>query len=309
MKCPICGAAETRFFSKYQPYLDYSVDLFDCGSCGSRFTQSDPTAHERLHSLPSSYLGHVVTENKVLDLLHQNDIAGMRTYLARRAANAFVMETLDAMHKAKNILEIGCSRGYLTAYFLATGRNVLGVDVSPTAVAAAAQSFGDHFCVVGSERIQLGAPYDAIYHVGTIGCVESPAQITRELISMLKPGGVLIFNAPNRESSDLSGRVWLSTPPPDLVTIFSTEYWRTAFSDVADSKVDVLMAARLEAGGIRRYASMENNPTAALFDPKHSKPLSIMEKIINSLHVRYLALGAKSIPGEYGIHVVLQRKA
>ncbi|MDZ4255618.1 MAG: methyltransferase domain-containing protein [Sulfuritalea sp.] len=309
MKCPVCGDVETTFFRKYQSYLDYSVDLFDCGHCGSRFTLSDSSAHEKLHSLPSSYYGHAVMENRVADLLHQGDIAGVRSYLSRRAANAFVMETLDAIPEAQNILEIGCSRGYLTAYFLATGRNVLGVDVSQTAVGGASRSFGDHFCVAGSKRIQMGAPYDAIYHIGTIGCVESPAQMTRDLIAQLKPGGVLVFNAPNRKSCDLSGRDWLSTPPPDLITIFHPDYWQNGFADIADSKVDILIANPGEVGFIRRYARKENKPSTALFDIEHSRQASLMERIINRMMRTYYSIHcAESIPSEYGIHVVLRRK-
>jgi SAM-dependent methyltransferase len=310
MICPVCGDLDATYFGKYQSYLDYSVDLHGCGHCGSRFTPSDPSAHEKLHSLPSSYLGHAVMENKVADLLHQGDITGVRSYLSRRAANAFVMETLDAIPEAQNILEIGCSRGYLTAYFLATGRNVLGVDVSQTAVAGASRSFGDHFCVVGSNRIQMGATYDAIYHVGTIGCVESPAQMTRDLIAQLKPGGVLVFNAPNRVSCDLSGRAWLSTPPPDLITIFHPDFWRNGFADIADSKVDILMANSAEVGFIRRYARNENKPSTSLFDVRHSKRASVIERIINRMMRTYYSFhGAASIPSEYGIHVVLRRKS
>ena len=43
-------------------------------------------------------------------------------------------------------------------------------------------------------------PYDVIYHVGLIGCVADPIAFTRRLLAMLKPGGTLLFNAPNRDA-------------------------------------------------------------------------------------------------------------
>ena len=98
------------------------------------------------------------------------------------------------------------------------GRPILGIDVSPEASTSARASFGDHFAV-GLDAAQ--PPYDVIYHVGLIGCVDDPIALTRRLLAMLKPGGLLLFNAPNRDALGLDGQLWLdSAPPPDLVTLF-----------------------------------------------------------------------------------------
>ncbi len=309
MNCQVCGSSATRFVSNYRPYLDYGVDVFDCVACRSRFAPHDVNAHEKLHSQSTKYLYQADIEKQIINLLSAGDVANAKSVLAKKPANYFIIDTVNALPSAHKLLEIGCSRGYLAAWFLANGRNVLGVDISPTAVATALNSFGDHFCLPDDPRIQRGAPYDVIYHVGTIGCVASPVEMTKELISMLKPGGVLVFNAPNRMCCDYLGGIWLSTPPPDLVNLFQPEFWQKEFSNLAEVEVKVLTAGRLSSGFIRMLAYFGASPVTRLFDVDNYKPPSFWTKIKRYFLTLYYALVAPSVPHEYGIHVVLQKKS
>jgi len=107
---------------------------------------------------------------------------------------------------------------------------------------------GEVLVEIAAEHLfQLGKPgrrvlrhrpssgYDVIYHVGVIGCVADPIGLTTELLRMLRPGGKLLFNAPNRGGLHLNGQLWLdSAPPPDLVTLFPETFWKRRFSDVAN---------------------------------------------------------------------------
>src|SRR5437660_518436 len=71
------------------------------------------------------------------------------------------------------------------------------------------------------------APYDVVYHVGTIGCVADPLGMTKRLLGLLKPGGRLLFNVPNRDGCYLRGQLWIdAAPPPDVVTLFPSGFWR-----------------------------------------------------------------------------------
>jgi len=117
---------------------------------------------------------------------------------------------------------------------------VTGVDVSPAAVQSARQAFGNHFVLEGDPAIEAGAPYDVIYHVGTIGCVADPLGLTRRLLSLLKPGGALLFNSPNRDSCWLSDQLWVDgAPPPDLVSIFPPGFWARQFSAEANVEEEI----------------------------------------------------------------------
>src|SRR5262249_2583770 len=49
-----------------------------------------------------------------------------------------------------------------------------------------------------------------------------------------KPGGRLLFNAPNRDGCTLRGQLWFeSAPPPDVVTLFPPGFWCDRFGDAA----------------------------------------------------------------------------
>jgi SAM-dependent methyltransferase len=154
------------------------------------------------------------------------------------------------------LLEAGCSRGYLTSYFILAGYTITGADISREAIAGAKEAFGDRFVMSDSTAIEKGAPYDVIYHVGTIGCVSDPLSFTWDLLKMLKPGGQLFFNTPNADSCWLKGQLWIdAAPPPDVVTLFRRGFWRKRFSSVADVTEEVEMCAPDEAFkiGLRNF--------------------------------------------------------
>src|SRR5262249_20033681 len=101
--------------------------------------------------------------------------------------------------------------------------------------------FGKNFLLAGDPLIKDAAPYDVIFHVGTIGCVADPIGMTRRLLELLKPDGRLLFNTPNRDACSLRNQLWFdSAPPPDVVTLFRPGVWRDHSGDAAlvDEEVD-----------------------------------------------------------------------
>jgi SAM-dependent methyltransferase len=162
------------------------------------------------------------------------DLDGLRYELAQNSKYKFIIEGVERGSRNASLLEIGCSRGYLTSYFILAGYNIIGVDVSESALAFARAAFGDYFAMRGDSVVTDRAPYDVIYHVGTIGCVSDPLGLTRQLLSMLKPGGRLLFNSPNLQSCWLTNQLWIdAAPPPDLVAIFPPGFWARCFADQA----------------------------------------------------------------------------
>jgi len=239
VSCRICGASRTREVARYAPYLDYACRVLDCDACGCRFVLYDASVYERLHASPtSSYRAHEELAARCAERLEAGDLPGLRRLLSRSAKFRFVLDALADRPELSRLLEVGCSRGSLSSWFLGAGREILGVDLSPHAVAAAAARFGDHFAAADSPRVEAGAPYDAIFHVGTIGCVEHPIELTERLLSLLRPGGVLLFNAPDAQRCRRLGEPWVAgTAPPDLVTLFDADFWPRQFAAAADVSV------------------------------------------------------------------------
>jgi 2-polyprenyl-3-methyl-5-hydroxy-6-metoxy-1,4-benzoquinol methylase len=308
-----------RNLGSYRPYVDYECQIWDCPRCGCRFTDWDESAHERLHSsVASTYSIHEERGDLAAEYLRRGDVEGLRAFLATVAKNAFVMDVLDREPNAENVLEMGCSRGYLTAYFLRRGKRVLGVDSSETVIDAAVAQFGAHFCTPDAEEIAKRRPYDAIYHVGTIGCVESPIEMTRSLLEWLRPGGLLVFNAPNVNACKEKGELWVSTCPPDLVTLFEPGFWGQRFGDfaavdtrvISERGVDLLLLHVKQLVGIP-HASRSEASLASVSGKvggrRSARRLSAALRHLLRRLPTHLALPRRST--EPGIHVLMRKNA
>lgn len=208
----------------------YAWDVFHCKACGCQFTKHDTEIYDIMHktSAISYYSDYRSIAAQCQSHFKRKDLAALRETLDTWSKYRFIIDRIARTPSDARLLEIGSSRGYLTSYSILDGRPILGVDVSREAVEEARALFGDHFAVSSDPRIAAGAPYDVIYHVGMIGCVADPLGLTHDLLKLLRPGGILIFNTPNRDALHLKRQLWFdSAPPPDLVTLFPPGFSRT----------------------------------------------------------------------------------
>ena len=319
--CRICGSDKCVDLGIYTPYSDYSCDVFSCDSCGCRFVERDSHAHEHLHSSSSSYNSHIEKATRTVEYYRSGRSSDLRRYLSNTLKNAFVIDQISDNTKTGNLLEIGCSRGYLTSYFLMAGYSVLGVDAAVSAIDQAVKLFGNHFCLPGDKRIEDHCPYDAIYHVGTVGCVESPIEMTNDLLSLLKPGGILVFNAPNVNAVIEKDELWVTTSPPDLVTLFPPGFWEARFGSSHDVSVQIVEERGMDALKIflnkllgRSHARMSEK---ALFDSSVTEERTTLAirapSAIKAMLRRLLDLVAwhrlcPRYSAEGGVHVMIRKR-
>jgi SAM-dependent methyltransferase len=234
-QCRVCGSSDFTKRGDVEFYFGYAWPIYDCEDCGCRFTLHDTSAYDLLYSERSScysrYTGQAETCKRLFD---RGDLAGLRAALSEGSKYRFIIDAIDREPAEARILEIGSSRGHLTSYFILAEREIAGVDISSNAITTAKADFGDYFVQAGDPSIKARAPYDVIFHVGTIGCVADPVGMTRQWLDLLKPKGRLLFNAPNRDGCTLWGQLWFeSAPPPDVVTLFPPGFWRDRFGDAA----------------------------------------------------------------------------
>jgi SAM-dependent methyltransferase len=243
MQCRVCGASDTTEIGEVEYYLGFPWKISDCLACSCRFTNHDESIYNWLHSHSASIYGiYRDLAEKCRYLFEQGDLSGLKRELCKTTKYKFVIEAVQEQARSSRLLEVGCARGFLTSFFILAGYDITGCDLSPDALVGAREAFGDHFILADSAAIQDRAPYDVIYHVGTIGCVGDPLCLTRDLLRLLKPGGQLLFNAPNADSCWLKGQLWIdAAPPPDVVTLFRRGFWRKYFSSVADVAEEVEM--------------------------------------------------------------------
>jgi 2-polyprenyl-3-methyl-5-hydroxy-6-metoxy-1,4-benzoquinol methylase len=236
MNCRICGSHNVNKIGEVEYYSDFAWPVFDCGECKARFTWHDASIYDVLHrEAGSCYNLYRGLLERCAEIFRARDLDALKGELSQASKYKFIIEEIEHGPCDARLLEIGCSRGYLTSYFILAGYQITGVDVSDSAVKSAKAVFGDHFVLDGDRSIVERAPYDVVYHVGTIGCVADPLGLTRRLLDLLKPGGHLLFNAPNLQTCCLRGQLWIdAAPPPDLVSIFPLGFWKRQFAKEAE---------------------------------------------------------------------------
>lgn len=122
-----------------------------------------------------------------------------------RLKTAYVHEVLDrhALAGGADILDAACGGGLVAHPLAAVGHRVLGVDLAPGAVEAAARRTppgADARFVVG-DATALPAPdaaFDAVLLLDMLEHVESTPAVLAEAARVLRPGGVVVFNTFSR---------------------------------------------------------------------------------------------------------------
>jgi SAM-dependent methyltransferase len=99
----------------------------------------------------------------------------------------------------RDVLDVGCSSGYLAAPLAAAGVRVVGVELDPDA-ADAARAFCADVLVGDIEAMELPlepASFDAIVCGDLVEHLHDPATALERLRPLLRPGGRLVLSTPN----------------------------------------------------------------------------------------------------------------
>jgi SAM-dependent methyltransferase len=134
----------------------------------------------------------------------------------------------------KEILEVGCGRGATLLEFARRGGKVTGLDYSEEALAtcrelASKNGSGQHVSFVNGDARKLPFPsesFDFVFSVGLIEHFEDPTEILAEQHRVLRKGGFLLVQVPQKYSAyTLLKKV--------MIRVGKWPYggWETEFSD------------------------------------------------------------------------------
>lgn len=199
--CPLCGGRDQRL---WEAAIDgeglHSVRV-RCRACD--LVYSNPQASEaRMHA----YYGRIFYDGMTFQGGDAPTLAaGVDPEQLQAIKAAEDLEFIGAELKGKSILDVGCASGYFLEGARKAGLKPQGLELSPKAAAQArARGFKVH---VGSlERFKAGAKFDVVHCSHTVEHAKDPEAFLRRLGSLVKPGGRLYVECPNRDL--LWVRIW-----------------------------------------------------------------------------------------------------
>lgn len=100
-----------------------------------------------------------------------------------------------------DVLEVGCGAGYGAAYLEGHYSSYLGVDYAAELIDYANEFNkrpGVEFEVRDVETMVGGKQFDVIFMIGVLHHLDKPQDVLRQLRDLLKPGGWMVANEPQR---------------------------------------------------------------------------------------------------------------
>lgn len=119
--------------------------------------------------------------------------------------------SLDGRHQ--RILDVGCGTGLMSAKLAASGRQVLGVDLSTSMIAEARMRSSARldFLQADAENLPLeGAGFDAVVNLISFHHYPNPDKAIAEFRRVLRPGGRLVLIAFDLDSYFIQLAQWVN---------------------------------------------------------------------------------------------------
>ena len=192
-----------------------------------------------------------------------------RRWLYRPYIKALVVKL--GLEPGARILDVGCGQGFFTGLFADMGLDALGIDISSEGIRAALRECGDRSRVrllVGDIRkIDLKEEFDCVF---TRSCslyntdeFAVRSEVSEDLMKVVKPGGLLVFDYYSRPCSSEKGSAWRYHSFEDVQShfsgmgevqcFFSSRVDTVLFGSFALSrqmtKLNLLVARRIGIGG------------------------------------------------------------
>jgi SAM-dependent methyltransferase len=227
-ECTLCGGSAELKNSGYPGYQEPDTfRIYHCPQCNTAFSlpKTDTSAiYENIYKNADKVPGY----NRYWRYARFiKKFVNPFKYLAESAEAYWGVKealTIFPNHKKPKILEIGSGLGYFTYSLVKANYNVLGMDVSQTAVKQAKENFGDHYICADLFEFarENEETFDIVILTEVIEHIEEPVEFIASIMRLLKPTGQAIITTPNKSffPQDI---VWASDLPPVHCWWFSEE--------------------------------------------------------------------------------------
>lgn len=211
--CPICNTDQVS----HERTLN-DTELLKCGSCGLVYANLND---QRIMEFNSGY-------DEELTAMYEEQQSFIDTMWFRR-----IVKKLTKKIGRGRVLDVGCGNGILLKHFLDDGWSACGVDLSPWAQKFA-QKYGYELYSRELEKCELpDASFDAVTITSTLEHIPRPYQHIKEIMRVLRPGGIAYFaGIPNYGSLSvrLNFTSFHNNMPPYHVNYFTRKCVSDLFS-------------------------------------------------------------------------------
>ncbi len=265
--CRVCRSEKGHFFEAN------GFSWRRCTNCAC--IQKTLSFDQYLKLQPSYDPGHYLDSKNKAEIEAYLNVGQARQLLSRVIDRHLIREARESA--APLFLDVGCGMG---AYLLAAqqlGFEVLGFEPSENHARVALEHFGlpvirDYFL---PESVG-GKKFDFIMLSHVLEHIYDPAQFTHSLLSVLKPGGILLVITPNSAGivSAFTRKHWPMLKPIDHVTLISKDAYQyfnlSAVADVHHSTSEYFY--EFAATVLSSIKSMVREPAAASANGVSSQP-------------------------------------
>ena len=154
-----------------------------------------------------SALTHTQRDKALFDHISTSYAAKDQNPPARVARAYRLWETVREMEPTPEdrILEVGCGAGFSADYLDGRFKQYLGIDYSDALIEKARARWSHatskvEFRSVDIRDFRCTDLFDRIFMIGVLHHIESPEEVLRNLLPMLKPGAPILCNEPSRSN-------------------------------------------------------------------------------------------------------------
>jgi len=248
--CPLCNAGLDKQVV-VTPHVfgggeRQSRAFFHCESCDVRYLNPGLTEEEETLFYAAEFEGFMESRSGTAGGWHkaEDHVAANESTRLRR-----MKYLLPHLPKNLSLLEVGCSSGFMLFPLAEAGHTCTGIE--PSGVFS--EFVKDRGLAVYNSLSQLksaapNARFDVIMHFFVLEHISNPVEFLEEQLSLLKPGGKIIFEIPN--AADALYSVY-------EIPAFERFYWSVAhpwyFSELSLSYLLSLLGKSHEISLDQRY--------------------------------------------------------
>ena len=213
--CDVCRKSSSAHLFASVPGIDGRMyNLVRCDSCGMIVVWPPPTAEFLDAFYASKYEGKV--KEGIIEW--GNPLEANRAAIEDGYVRLKYVEELAGMREREKLLDIGCGHGFFVYAAQDLGYDAMGVDIDTEAIDFGRSQLGLNIADVSIDSLEvLPKDFDIITAWQVLEHLRMPGSCTRQVHTLLRPGGIFAGSVPNVGGiyAKLRGTKWYLMIPPE----------------------------------------------------------------------------------------------